>query len=77
MLGQVKSKRNYGKEIYKARETKTRYMCDLCDEKIPFKQIHRTGGGLYLCPKCHKIITSMPRGKDKDSVMRFLMGNVI
>jgi ribosomal protein L37AE/L43A len=77
MLGQVKSKRNSGNEIYKARETSPKYMCDLCDKKFPFKQIHRTGAGLYLCPECHKVISSMQRGEDKDSVIRFLMGNVI
>jgi ribosomal protein L37AE/L43A len=77
MLGHARSKRNCGNQIYKARETKTQYMCDLCDKKTPFAQIRRTGQGLYLCPKCYKIISSMPRGEDKDSVMRFLMGNVI
>jgi len=73
-MGQAK--RNCEDEIYKARETGIKYMCDLCDKKTPFEHIHRTGGA-YLCPKCHKIISSMPRGKNKDSVMRFLMRNVI
>jgi ribosomal protein L37AE/L43A len=78
MLGKAKSKRNFGNSIYPAMKTGTNYyMCDLCDTKTPFEKIRRTGEGLYLCPKCHKIISSMSGGEDKDSVMRFLMGNVI
>jgi ribosomal protein L37AE/L43A len=77
MLGQAKSKRNCGNVIYQARKTRTQYMCDLCEKKIPFEQIRRTGVGLYLCPECHKTISSMQRGEDKDSVIRFLVGNVI
>jgi ribosomal protein L37AE/L43A len=75
MLGQAK--RNFGNEIYKARETGIKYMCDLCDKKTPFEHLHRIGGGVYLCPKCQKIISSMGRGKVKNNVMRFLMRNVI
>jgi ribosomal protein L37AE/L43A len=77
MLGHAKSKRNCGHEIYQARTTRTKYTCDLCEKKFPLEQIHRTGVGLYLCPECHKTISSMHRGEDKDSVIRFLMGNVI
>jgi ribosomal protein L37AE/L43A len=77
MLGQAKSKRNCGNGIYQAREMRTRYMCDLCDKQITFEHIHRSGGGLYLCPKCHKIMSSMPRDEIKDSVTVFLMRNVV
>ena len=77
MLGQVKSKRNYGKEIYKARETRTRYMCDLCDKKTSIEFIQRTIEHVYLCPDCHKHISAMPEGKIKDSIIRFLVRNVI
>ena len=58
MLGQVKSKRNYGKEIYKARETKTRYMCDLCDKKTPFE--HITGLG-EVCIYAQSVTRSLAR----------------
>jgi DNA-directed RNA polymerase subunit RPC12/RpoP len=75
MLGQAK--RNLGNETYKGRGTGTKYMCDLCDKKIPLEHIHRTGGAVYLCPRCHKVINSMPRGKIKNSIMRFLTRNVI
>jgi hypothetical protein len=73
-MGQAK--KNCGNEIYKARETGIKYMCDLCDKKTPFEHIHRVRG-VYLCPKCDKIISSMRRGEIKDNVMRFLMRNVI
>jgi ribosomal protein L37AE/L43A len=74
---EVQAKRNWRNETYKARETGIKYMCDLCDKKTPIEYIHRTGGGVYLCPKCHKVISSMTRGTIKDSAMRFLMRNVI
>jgi ribosomal protein L37AE/L43A len=75
MLGQAG--RNFRNETYKARETRISYMCDLCDKKTPFEHLHRIGGAVYLCPKCHKVISSIPRGKIKDDVMRFLMRNVL
>ena len=75
MEGQAK--RYWGHEIYKARETGIEYMCDLCDKKTPFEDIHRTKEHVHLCPDCHKHISAMPEGKIKDSIMRFLMRNII
>jgi hypothetical protein len=74
---EAQAKRNWGNEIYKARETGIRYMCDLCDKKTPIEDIHQIGGGVYLCPNCYKVINSMHGGKIKGSVIRFLMRNVI
>jgi hypothetical protein len=64
-------------EIYKARENGLEYTCDLCDKKTPFEHIHRTTEHVHLCRDCHKYISAIPEGKLKDSLMRFLMGNVI
>jgi hypothetical protein len=64
-------------EIYKARETGLEYTCDLCGKKSPFEYIHRTTEHVHLCRDCHKYISAIPEGKLKDSLMRFLMGNVI
>jgi hypothetical protein len=64
-------------EIYKGRETGLEYTCDLCDKKSPFEYIHRTTEHVDLCRDCHKYISAIPEGKLKDSLMRFLMGNVI
>jgi|APFre7841882724_1041349.scaffolds.fasta_scaffold422678_1 hypothetical protein len=71
------AKRNWENEIHIARETEINYMCDLCDEKTPFEYIHRIEADVYLCLNCYNGISSMPGGKIKDSVMRFLMRNVI
>ena len=64
-------------ENYKARETGIEYICDLCDKKYPFEYIQRTPEHVQLCRDCHKYISEIPEGKLKDSLMRFLMGNVI
>jgi NAD-dependent SIR2 family protein deacetylase len=64
-------------EIYKARETMIEYTCDLCDKKSPFEYIHRTTEHVHLCRDCHKYISAIPEGKLKDSLVGFLMGNVI
>jgi heterodisulfide reductase subunit A-like polyferredoxin len=64
-------------ESYKARESRIEYICDLCDEKCPFEYIRRTKEHVHLCRDCHKYISAIPEGILKDSLMRFLMGNVI
>lgn len=71
------AKRNWENEIHIARETEINYICDLCDKKIHFKYIQRIEAGVYLCPNCYMGISSMSGGIIKDSVVRFLMRNVI
>jgi hypothetical protein len=74
---EAKAKRNWVNEVYKARETGINYMCDLCDMKTPIEYIQRIEETVHLCPNCYNVISSMPEGKTKESVMRFLMRNVI
>jgi hypothetical protein len=75
MEGQAK--RDRGHETYKAGGIEFQYMCDLCDKKTPLKYVYWTEKPVYLCPNCYEVISAMPGGKIKDSIMRFLMRNVI
>jgi hypothetical protein len=75
MEGQAK--RDQGHKTYKAGGTEFQYMCDLCDEKTTLELIQRTEEPVYLCPNCYQVISAMPGGKIKDSIMKFLMRNVI
>ena len=75
MEGQAK--RDQGHEAYRAGGTEFQYVCDLCDEKTPLELIQRTEEPVYLCPNCYKVISAIPGGKIKDSIMKFLMRNVI
>ena len=69
--------RIWGHEIYQAGEIGFQYMCDLCDRKTPLADIHRTEEPVYLCPDSYRVISAIPDGKIKNSVMRFLTRNVI
>lgn len=75
MEGQVK--RDRGHETYKAGGTEFHYMCDLCDEKTSLEYIQWTEESVFLCPNCYKVISAMSGGKIKESIMRFLMRNII
>ncbi len=74
---EVQARRNWSREIFRAKENGVQYMCDLCDRKTPYEDIHRTVKHVYLCPCCHQHLSAMCEGKIKDNTIRFLMRNVI
>jgi hypothetical protein len=63
-------------ELYPTKRAEVDYECDLCDRKTPYKFINKTQE-VNLCTPCHKHINPMPEGVIKNSVMRFLMKNVL
>jgi len=64
-------------EIYGLDIEDTQYSCDLCGQLTPSNKIHKTEDYIYLCPDCLKYLNVVPGGKIKDSIERFLIGNVI
>ena len=52
------------------------YLCDSCEKKVVYNQIHQTETSLLLCPDCFHYLGTVPGGI-KESVERFLLGNVI
>ena len=53
------------------------YSCDLCGENIPYGKIHITDDFVYLCSGCFKHMEDIPDRKLKESIMDFIIGNVI
>jgi hypothetical protein len=53
------------------------HSCDLCGEKEPSEKIYETDDFICLCITCYKHLESLPEGKTKESIKRFLSGNVI
>ena len=53
------------------------YRCDLCDRKITDEIICRRDLMVFLCPPCFKHLDTMPEGTVKESIIRFLIGNVL
>ena len=66
-----KSHTEFGKEASIAS-----YMCDLCGNITTLECIHRTDELDYLCGDCHKHLKSFPEGRIKESIKRFMAGNV-
>lgn len=54
-----------------------RYNCDLCGALMQISRLQCTHGNAHLCEPCHKHFKSIPSGKLRDSVERFLVGNVV
>lgn len=54
-----------------------RHFCDLCSTMMPLNKMETTHGGAQLCPHCMKHFQSIPSGKPRQCVERFLVGNVI
>lgn len=71
------AKTNWDQEISPQGQTGLQYMCDLCDHKTSLESIRRTEEPVYLCPHCYTLISGMPEGKIKYSMMRFLLRNVL
>jgi len=51
--------------------------CSHCGEKVAYSDIHKTDSFLFLCSRCLKHLQMLPDGKLKDSVEKFLLGNVV
>jgi hypothetical protein len=54
-----------------------RIACDLCGTLIPSSEVCQTEDTVYLCSSCYKHLTSIPEGKLRETIHRFLLGNVI
>lgn len=53
------------------------HTCDMCGVSFPCQDLRKTEEFLYLCPSCKCSLGAMPEEKSKQSVLRFLTGNVI
>ncbi len=53
------------------------HRCDFCDEKAAADIICSTHGVLCLCPPCDGHLEAVPAGRVKESLVRFLAGNVV
>ena len=51
--------------------------CDYCETIVKWSAIVKTDHPLFLCPDCYNYLERMPDGLLKQSVERFLVGNVI
>lgn len=51
--------------------------CDLCGGMTPYEEIQKTKDFVCLCQYCFKHLESLPKGKIKEAIERFLIGNVI
>ena len=52
------------------------HICDLCGALMPASLLQSTNGNAQLCQHCYKQFQSVPDGKLRQSVERFLVGNV-
>lgn len=52
-------------------------VCDLCGIHVLPSSIETTSTYIQLCAKCSKHYHNLPSGKVKESIERFLIGNVI
>ncbi|MCP4112285.1 MAG: PilZ domain-containing protein [Desulfobacteraceae bacterium] len=52
------------------------FSCELCDRNS-LRELHSTEDLLFLCLDCFKHLGWLPKGKIKESIMRFMIGNVI
>lgn len=51
--------------------------CSHCGEKVAYGDIHKTDSFLFLCSRCLKHLHTIPDGQLKDSIEKFLLGNVV
>ena len=64
-------------EILNPEIRETVHTCDLCGELCPSENIRLTEDHFLLCDNCDKHMGAMPNGMIKDSINRFLAGNVL
>lgn len=53
------------------------HLCDLCGVLMPAGLLRSTDGNAHLCEHCYRHFLSIPQGKVRRCVDRFLMGNVV
>ena len=51
--------------------------CDLCGERMPSGVSQETDDFVSLCLNCFNYLEDLPEGKIKESINKFLVGNVI
>jgi hypothetical protein len=54
-----------------------RQLCDLCGSRLPLNKLETTPGGAHLCRYCQKHYNKLPNGKIRQSIERYLIGNVV
>ena len=64
-------------EIHEYGKRPVRYTCDLCGKLINSVNLHQSKEYVNLCPDCFKHLNSIPNSALRETVERFLMGNVI
>ncbi len=64
-------------EILGASADEPRHLCDLCGVLMPVRCLQVTAENAQLCKQCHKHFQSIPEGKVRECVARFLLGNVV
>jgi hypothetical protein len=51
--------------------------CDLCGETVPCEEIFENEDLVCLCINCFNYLKNLPSDKTKESIKKFLIGNVI
>ena len=54
-----------------------RQICDLCGDLIQECQLHCTDENAQLCAPCYHHYCKIPKGKTRECVDRFIVGNVV
>ena len=53
------------------------YSCQLCGDSVLARHVTEILEWVYLCPYCCRHFHALPQGRLKDSIERFMIGNVI
>lgn len=64
-------------EILFASADEPHHLCDLCGVLMPVCRLQETAENAQLCEQCYKHFQSIPEGKIRECVARFLVGNVV
>lgn len=64
-------------EVLTADAERPQQICDLCGALMPVCQLHCTESKAQLCGQCCKHLDSIPQGKIRKCLERFMVGNVI
>jgi hypothetical protein len=70
----IMSKRH---EVVLGKLQENQYVCDLCGRLMFSSDLHKEKDSLFLCSGCHAHFKSIPEGHLKESIKRFMIGNVI
>ncbi len=52
-------------------------ICHQCGQRMPHLQIHRTDGYVILCTDCADKLESLSNGRLKESIDKYIQGNVV